>query len=282
MATVGLVLGATTRAPGPRVTLGTDEGVLDIALAGAGTLSAEEDTVCIGRFEDGNWIACQRQAIAGRMSQCSDCCPLEDPACVFAPKCAVDPSTCTCTQSFDVPHVVYLAWYGILPKVGLTQERRVGRRLQEQGADAWFAVASGLSRGGARNIEREVSSLHHIPEYRKAREKLAHLQRPVPWDQLEARAATLASQLAKHYPVDATLHRVAGHVTETLPARPDKVEPVGQHKGRWLGGKGGYAFYEAAPDPGRLMLGTPRIAALPIMGLVGRRVAWQGQPDPAP
>jgi len=57
-----------------------------------------------------------------------------------------------------VPHVLYLALFGRLPKIGVTKESRFERRIREQGAP-FACVVSGFSDGlEARKAERAISA----------------------------------------------------------------------------------------------------------------------------
>ncbi len=183
-----------------------------------------------------------------------------------------DPAACACLASFKgVEHVVYLAFHGILPKVGMTQAWRVARRLREQGADAYFVVRGGLDRPGARLFEKQLHALHRVPEHRNHHETLPQMARPVPWPVVLERAAAWRERLAEHAP--GPIITIEDHpIAQPLAARPRRVVAWGPHAGTWLGAKGNHLFFEEADRPGRLELGVPRVAALKRGDLLGRRV----------
>ncbi|MCA1819574.1 MAG: DUF2797 domain-containing protein, partial [Halobacteriales archaeon] len=163
---------------------------------------------CIGKWSDGRRLPCPDGAAVGSDAQCLSCSGLEHPECVFEPLCRADASACLCAATFrGVDHAVYCAFYGTLPKVGLTQERRLERRLREQGADLYFVVGRGLDRAGARDLEQAVSRLYGIPEPRRQHEVLPPLARPVPWEKAEARARDVQARLAERHPPEPTLPR---------------------------------------------------------------------------
>lgn len=233
---------------------------------------------CTG-WHDGAWRPCPDGAEVTEGPQCLPCFrgrgdperARDDPGCIFEPRCAQDPDHCAC--SFGAPeHMVYLAFHGILPKVGMTMARRERTRLVEQGADAYFVVARRPGRAAARQVERQVAFLHRIPEWRSHKETLPQLGRPVPWARIEARAKGLQEALSARYGPEA-LQTLRHPVDQPLHATPRRVAPEGRHKGAWLGAKGSHFFYVEAPRPGVLDVGGPGpVAAFSRRDLLGRTV----------
>lgn len=248
--------------------------LVEVPLEGVFQWRVDGLRTCVGKAREGSHVPCPEQRRVTQDAQCAACNGLESPECVFEPRCQADPAACTCVASFKgVEHVVYAAFYGPLPKVGMTQAWRVRRRLREQGADAWFTIQGGLDRATARRTERAIAFLHHLPEHRSHREVLPLLARPVPWDLLERRADALRLRLEGHYPVERATHRIADHpVPQPLPGTPRRAPTHGAHAGTWLGAKGNHLFYSEAPRPGRLPLGAPPIVGLKRSDLLGRHV----------
>jgi hypothetical protein len=241
-----------------------------LGLDGSFSWQVEEEVYCVGRLEArGNgmaWVPCP-DGVTG-ISPCRACFGPDRPECIFEPVCADNPSHCGC--SFGArPHVVYLAFYGLLPKVGMTQARRVAERLAEQGADGYLVVQEVPDRATARALERLLARRHNLPEWRTHTETLPQLARPVPWPEMEARASDWAQRLAVP---EARLLRVPPSIQQPLHAPPHRVAAPGRHAGTWLGGKGPYWFYTLPPSPGRLAVGHPSIAALQRNELVGRHI----------
>lgn len=232
------------------------------------TVSAER--VCVGSWDDDGHKPCPRRESVGDDAVCRACSGLEHPQCIFEPLCQSDPAACSCPFG-PVPHVVYAAFFGTLAKVGMTQRRRVETRLREQGADAWFTIQAVPSRAEARLLERQVSMLFRIPEYRTHREVLPQLARPVPWEKIDARAAELRLRLESRYDVERSVHRVDSRLAQPLPAVPHRVMPEGRHVGRWLGAKGNHLFYASATRRGHLAPGA--VHALPRNALLGRYIS---------
>jgi hypothetical protein len=253
--------------------------VESLPLEGAFSFRAGPVRTCVGTFtEDWAHVPCPTAEPVWRHRQCKPCSGLDDPECVFEPRCRNDPASCSCVASFKgVPHVVYLAFHGTLPKVGLTQERRVGHRLREQGADAWFAIQACPDRGTARQVEMAVSYLYGYPEHRSHRETLPQLARPVPWSTIESRAAEARLRLESGYDVERTLHRIEDHaLVQPVGGVPRRVPIEGLHAGTWIGAKGTHLVYREAPREGRLHIGAPPLAALKRADLVGRKLEWMG------
>jgi hypothetical protein len=213
-------------------------------------------------------------------STCLPCSGLEAPDCVYEPRCQAAPETCRCPFG-PIPHVVYAAFYGILPKVGMTQAWRLDTRLREQGADAYFVVAQKPDRATARITERQVAFLYRIPEWRTPREVLPQLVRPVPWADVESRAEALRARLADRFGPGGATVRIEDHpVRQPLPGAPRRVQPYGPHAGTWLGSKGQNLFYAEAPRPGRLAVGAAPVAALKRSDLPGRTLTLAGAGGP--
>ena len=249
-----------------------------IPLAGGFAFTAWPTKTCVGQVDDdGVHRPCPTAEPAWRHRQCARCSGLDDPDCVFEPKCRDDPASCHCLATFKgVPHVVYLAFHGTLPKVGLTTERRVEGRLREQGADAWMVVQPCPDRGTARQNEMAISYLYGYPEHRSHRETLPQLARPVPWDAIEKRAADARQRLQERHPVERSLHRIEDHpIRQPIGGVPRRVPVEGLHEGTWIGAKGTHLVYREAPSPRRLDLDGGPLAALKRSDLVGRIVEWQ-------
>lgn len=252
-----------------------DMGLRRIGLEGPFAWRIHPVRRCVGTFGDDHAHApCPTDEPVSVHRQCLACSGLDDAECVFEPRCQNDPAACTCLTTFKgVPHVVYIAFHGTLAKVGMTTRRRVERRLWEQGADAYLVLQDCPDRPTARSIEKQVSYVYKIPEHRGHRETLPQLARPVPWPQIEARAAELRLRLEGQYPIERALHRVAGHpIAQPLPGTPRRVPSEGVHRGTWVGGKGNHLVYRETLRPDRLEAGSRPFAALKLSDLIGRRV----------
>jgi hypothetical protein len=273
------VLGVWDR-PAPRLLAVPAGGgaIESIPLQGDFAFTAGPAKTCVGDVDrDGVHHPCPMSEPVWRHRQCRACSGLDDPECVFEPRCRDNPAACTCLTTFKgVPHVVYLAFHGTLPKVGLTTAARVEGRLREQGADAWMVVQPCPDRGTARQHEMAISYLYGYPEHRSHRETLPQLARPVPWDAIEKRAADARLRLQERYPVERSLHRIEDHpIRQPVEGVPRRVPTEGVHEGAWVGAKGTHLVYREAPSPRRLDLDGGPVAAIKRSDLVGRFVEWQ-------
>lgn len=240
-----------------------------LALAGDFAWRLSGNRTCVGRWRAGRHEACPGATPVASDFACLPCSGLEVPECVFEPQCASNPASCRCSFG-PVPHVVYAAFYGPLPKVGMTQAWRLGTRLREQGADAYFVAAQVPDRATARNVERSIAFLYGIPEFRMPRELLPQMARPVAWDVVAARAETLRERLAQRFPSPGPTVRIMDHpVVQPLPSVPHRVQPFGRHEGTWLGAKGQNLFYL---ERGRLAVGGRPVAALKLRDLMGQTI----------
>ncbi len=81
-----------------------------------------------------------------------------DPCSACRGRCLKDVKDC-----FE-PHVVYIALFGSMVKIGVTREKRLPCRLKEQGADAGIPIACVEDGERARRIEQEYSRKLQIPD----------------------------------------------------------------------------------------------------------------------
>lgn len=235
------------------------DGLRDVRWDGAIDWTVSESRHCVGRMTRDGHVPCPFASEVTHDRICGRCAPPWSD-CVFEP---IDHGHEHCGLCHR-EHVVYLAFYGALPKVGMTSAGRVETRLQEQGADAYFIVQRRRDRHAARRTEQSVALLHGIPERRRHREIFRGLDRPIDRDLIDRRAADWSRRLAERFDVEAVQH--LDHPLAVLPKPPARVEAPGHHEGKVLGAKGRYLFYQT-PRP----LGDA-VAALPLGDLVGRRL----------
>ncbi len=232
-------------------------------------------SVCTGYWADG-WHPCPDQAPVAE--QCLACFRGrgdperrdDQPACIFEPRCKGDAARCVCSFGGvrrPVPHVVYLALYGGLPKVGMTMAGRVDTRLKEQGADAYFIIQETPDRATARKTEQQIAFMTGIPEWRRHQEILPQWTRPVDRERIRQVADHWHDELGTRYDVGTLVH--IEHDLAPLQARPMRVDTEGRHRGTWIGGRGGYLFYE--PDVTPLGIGGA-VHAIKRGDLTGRVV----------
>lgn len=260
--------------PRPRLLAADGDRTVELRPEGAFRWRVGAQRTCVGRFEDGAHVPCPDRHPVGGLAACAACAP-EWAACVFEPRAHADDDCPLCRRD----HVVYVALYGGLPKVGLTQRRRLATRLREQGADAGFVLAGTdkagdpLDRAAARDVEQRVTFLHGIPQWRRHRETLPQLTRPLDWDLIQDRARRWMDDLCDRWPVERDLVRVDDvPLPLPLPSAPQRRPVVGEHGGRWVGAKGTHWFYVPDHASGRLDVGFSPVAAVQRSDLVGRWV----------
>lgn len=197
------------------------------------------------------------------------------PAWVFEPKRPTEgmdlrgapPEAQTWDPLCDEAHSVYIAFFGTLPKVGLTLAARLEARLREQGADAGFSVATVADREKARALEKTLSRAYDLPEWRRAKDTLPRLARPLDRAVIEDRVAAWRRRL-DGFDTQPLVWVEPVPLERPLPGRPGWINAPGSHAGRWLGALGNHLFYEAEVGP--LDVGTRPVRALRRQDLEGR------------
>ncbi len=242
----------------------------DISLSGDLDLLVSNQRRCVGFEDHESYHPCPSGGRAGTFGICRSCSSkfLPDQRCVFEPKCEGD--LCDHPDFCVRDHVVYLAYFGTLMKVGMTSEKRLRERAIEQGADAIAPIFRCKGRHQAREMEREVSKRFKINQEYRAKRILAQLERDIPWEKIEAkyRNTLIRLNLWKE-PLEAPLTRLDRYPfpQESISVRLKEVE--GHHLGSILGAKGRYLIYRAADG----------LCALDLSNLPSRYVALKEMPD---
>lgn len=272
------VIGTSWHDGTPWLRVADGDRLRDLPPEGAFDWTLEERT-CTGYWSDDDgwaWRPCPDRAPVGHDTQCLLCFrgrgdPArrdDNPACIFEPVCRDRPDDCRCSfggRDEPVPHIVYLAMYGRLGKVGMTMERRVETRLREQGADAYVVLQRTPDRQTARATEQTIATLTGLPEWRRHDEILPQWSRPVDRAAIEAAATQWMADLETRFDVESTIHHLDHGAP--LPATPRKAYPEARMAGEWMGARGPYWFCDVA---GPLDVGTPRILAIRRGDLTGR------------
>lgn len=248
----------------PAITVRIGEQTEVWPLEGSFSWDIGAETTCIGTDKP-----CPTMAPTSQWSQCRQCDELEFPDCIFEPRCKSNPASCACPFGV-VPHLVYIAMYGTLPKVGMTQERRELKRLTEQGADGYFVLKRFQNRAEARLFEQKISFMTDIPEFRSHKATLPLVHKPQNWPKIEAAAKEQRKRFTEFDPEP--FQRIECPI-QPLPAPVDRVHTTGHHAGTWLGAKGKYLFYEAKKKGGMLDVGVPKVVALSRGSLEGRFIS---------
>jgi len=204
---------------------------------------------CVGRFVGEDYHPCPHNATVTSFSQCQECAAevyIKDQDCIFDPKC--DGSLCD-NEFCKRKHVLYLAFYGRMAKVGMSSAKRVGRaeRLVEQGADAYAVIGTFPNRLRAREEEKKVSADLHLPQWFRQQTILSNLSDPVD-------RVTIAQEYERFRQVldsregfsVGRLEFIEGYPLEQpLSGQPQLQATAGVHIGRYVGAKGKWLVYDS-------------------------------------
>ena len=224
-------------------------------------ISASKTIWCIGSFTDEGYRPCPNNAIVGEFRQCQDCAKPIIPvlSCIFEPQC--DGSLCN-VEFCSREHVVYLAFFGRLMKVGMTSLKRARKRAIEQGADAYAVIKRLPNRLAARNFEKHISLTYDIKQAHSLREILKDMTKPIDRDDIKIRMSSTMVRIKDdidtvpeltfldEYPIELPLRRV-----------PILRPTATRHAGKVLGIKGRFLIYEHSG-----------LYAMDLSDLVGRRI----------
>jgi len=202
---------------------------------------------CIGYFDDDDkYILCPRNASVTRFAQCAECSresflPFQD--CVFDPKCEGE----KCDLEFcRREHVLYVAFYDTRVKIGMSSNRRVEKRLIEQGADAYAILGTFPNRKRARDTEKEISNRLRLPQFYRQEVLLRNFSRSLDVRGIEGRHEALSITLGEAYGLrPEPIRWLDGYPLELPLSRSPRLQgTVGRHKGRLVGFKGKWLVYE--------------------------------------
>lgn len=245
--------------------LADDDGTLrEITWSGDIDWIVSKERRCVGRIGRDGHAPCPWRAEVVHDRQCSRCAP-DWSDCVFEPVQHGPNERCVLCQR---PHVVYMTFFGTLPKVGMTSARRAPTRWREQGADAAFIIQERPDRYRARETERTVSFLHGIPERRRSKELLQLWTRPRDVELTAKRAQDWQRVLEERFDVQPLQH--IEHPLPRLAKVPELAPAEGFHRGEVLGAKGNLMVYQSEGGP--LDVGSAPIRAFKRGDLVGRFV----------
>lgn len=213
-----------------------------------------QEKICVGSFEDG-YTPCPEKRNVSKFRQCSECASEEIPRL----ECIFEPQDCeSCEGGFcEETHVVYLAFHGTSPKIGMTKKDRLKRRSIEQGADAYALLRTVEDRKTAREEEKRLSKKLNIPQRVSSKKKLKSLARKLDrgiverkYRGVENRTAVGELNFLEEYPISLPLR-----------AKP-RLRPVpGRHQGETVGLKGEFLIYE-----------NNGLQTLNVSDLVGRKM----------
>lgn len=225
--------------------------------------SVSRKRVCIGSWVEDEYVPCPNAVPVTKFSQCAECSaeliPIQE--CIFEPKCEGDLcDSPLCRRE----HSVYIAFFGNRPKVGMTLKSRIQRRLIEQGADAYFEVATHPTRKAARDQEKLIGKTLKITERPAIRTVLESLNLPRRASLIEEGWKSISSSLEAIMGISAgDLELLDSYpLEEPLSEVPKYVESWGVHAGELIGIKGKLLIYK-----------TDKLSALKLSDLPSRFIS---------
>lgn len=245
----------------PALVVGRSDGTLaHLRFEAQVDLLVEEARYCVGTRDEDGWTPCPRQREADRFDRCPECHPLPERDCVFNPRCT------SCTQEFcNSPHEIYIAYYGPTPKVGMTRSARQGGRLVEQGADAWFHVATVADRFAARNLEDRITAELQIPQTPPAKKLFTRLTQKIPLDTMESHRQSINDKLASlTKQVPGPLQPLPRGPGLPLPGIPLPIAVVGHHHGERIAAHGRHLYYRDPQKTALWALDLKRVVTHPV------------------
>jgi len=201
---------------------------------------------CVGFSDEEGYHPCPAARRVSAFSVCQSCMEPWIPrqGCVFEPQCTGD--LCDHPEFCERDHVVYLAFFGTLAKVGMTSRRRLRTRGIEQGADAIAPIFRCVNRMDARALEREVSKRFRINQELRIKKVAAQMTEPPPWERIQSRYTRMVQRINFwRQTLEEPLLCLEGYPVTSRPTQPpSRMETSGTHRGAVLGVKGKYLIYE--------------------------------------
>ncbi len=233
---------------------------------------------CVGSHDEGGYRPCPTSRRVSTFPVCQRCMEPWVPhqMCIFEPQC--DGRMCDHPGFCNRDHVVYLAFFGILAKVGMTSLRRLRIRGIEQGADAIAPIFKCANRIEARAMEKEVSKRFKINQELRINKVASQLITEPDWEKIDSRYTRMVQRINFwKQTLEEPLMHLEGYPMKAIPAQvPQRVETAGSHQGIVLGIKGKHLIYE---NQGIRLLDLSdlpsRLVAI-ATGPVGRQVLEDG------
>jgi len=205
-------------------------------------IDVSHGSMCVGRFDRGDYSPCPHSQRTGTYSVCSGCgAPMiRHLECIFEPKCEGE----VCGEGIcTAEHAVYIAYYGSTPKVGMSTSGRVLTRVREQGADGYSIVARVPNRFRARRLEKTIFGTMDVRQAFRSEALLPLLTQAVDHAAMAAEHEALAARLEEVLELTPSPLQTLEYDFEPLDERPVLVSTPGRHAGDYLGAKGRFLIY---------------------------------------
>ncbi|MBC7108585.1 MAG: DUF2797 domain-containing protein [Methanomassiliicoccales archaeon] len=207
--------------------------------------SSSYEKYCVGHFRGSEYVPCPTSARVTRFSQCSYCASSWIPhqECIFEPKCNGELCSCDfCSKH----HVVYAAVIHDIIKIGMTGQSRLRTRGIEQGADAILQLIKCDGRLEARNFEKRIAKILHLPQLTGSEVNSKCFMRPPRRAEIEELLISIRDRLSKELQViDSEILFLDRYPIEHYLDSPlEPIQPSGVHMGKVLGVKGRFLLYQ--------------------------------------
>jgi hypothetical protein len=180
--------------------------------------------------------------------------------CLFEPRCNGEECDCRfCAKE----HLVYVAFHGNKPKIGMTGGSRLIERGIEQGADAIAPLVMVKGRKAARELEKRIARRVGATQRITSQDFVNALLSGSSASALKSAYDSLLERLSEeHELLGAPLRVLDGYPVDHIDHAPLLAELCSAHVGRTVGIKGRFLLYESEVE-GELRLLD--VASLPSL-----------------
>lgn len=205
-------------------------------------IEISENRYCVGNIDsEGNYKPCKTLRLVKEWPQCSTCLGeyIPDLRYIFEPT-----EEMRNVPFVNRPHVVYLAFHGSKPKIGLTSENRVLTRLVEQGADGYAIIQRVQNRVDARKSEVAISKKLKIQQRISFDDFVKSLFDDKNPERLNSIYMEINAKLKNTFNLTMeNLKILNGYPLKKLTRKPKLVPLPDIHTGNVVGMKGKYLIY---------------------------------------
>jgi len=261
------------------------------------SIKASEERRCVGTYINGEHRACPHNSLTRSADRCPECtykqffrnCDIlnvellkQGKNCIFNPLCSKEELSYIKRDLLCCKiHVVYLAVFGDIMKVGITQNKRLYQRMIEQGADAFIPVLSARNRAEAREIENAISKEIGVSQIIRGSEickTLANYDEQKSDSSLLERAEKICEFRDVPVPNFKVIKLGSKYSLPELITNPILLDGFG-FKGEVIGTKGRLLIFEDYSQSQRTLEMSKLMCATDLSKLVGRTIKMFGNRD---
>ena len=201
---------------------------------------------CIGYYKDQSYHPCIRSRTVTDFPQCFRCVSHSIPRlrCIFEPACYGDKCPDAICNQF---HQVYLAFFNTYPKIGMSSQKRLMLRVLEQGADAYSIVGTVPDRLSARLLEKSIVKILKLRDSYEPEEILKTMPQKIRYDVINEKYELISTSIKDRFELKCSklIYLDKYPITHPLRSTPKLKRTIGIHKGRFIGIKGKFLFYDS-------------------------------------